>query len=74
MQSPAEAGSSEAKQNGGTAAAPTVSGSRGATGEEQPAKTGFFSGNKFAELPLSKGMLAALTSLKFTMTTKIQVR
>eukprot|EP00904_Undaria_pinnatifida_P003064 jgi/Undpi1/12759/HiC_scaffold_6.g02427.m1 len=72
VQSPAEAGSTEAKQNGGTAAAPTVSGSGGATGEEQPAKTGFFSGNKFAKLPLSKGMLAALTSLKFTMTTKIQ--
>lgn len=41
-------------------------------GEKQLVKTGFFSGEKFADLPLSEGMHTALANLKFTTTTKIQ--
>ncbi len=37
-------------------------------------KTGFFSDTKFSSLPLSPVMFTALDKLKFTMTTKIQVR
>lgn len=37
-------------------------------------KTGFFSGEKFADLPLSDCMRTALTKLEFTTTTKIQAR
>ena len=72
VQSPGEAASTQSEQNGGTAVAPTVSGSGEQAGEPQLAKSGFFSGKKFSELPLSNDILASLTSLNFTMTTKIQ--
>lgn len=41
-------------------------------GEQHATKTGFFSGEKFSDLPLSEGMFAALKDLNFVTTTKIQ--
>lgn len=40
--------------------------------KQQVVKSGFFSGDEFADLPLSEPVLAALATLDFTTTTKIQ--
>lgn len=58
---------SNGEADAGAEAAPATDGEA-----QAQSKTGFFSGEKFADLPLSEGMHAALQKLGFTMTTKIQ--
>lgn len=77
-------GSKKVKKAGGVSAAKTKKAAKGdnnsdneggaVPGKEEVVKTGFFSGEKFAGLPLSDGMHKALAKLEFTMTTKIQAR